>query len=99
MHVTRSTGAFGAGRDRRVDSQPPCPTAWVSCPQEWELDADDLEIRDAKLGVGAFGEVFKGKWQGSPVACKRMKVRRSIASAADEEARARWHSCVVPFLR
>lgn len=34
-----------------------------------------LKVKD-RLAAGTFGEVFKGTWQGSEVAIKRMKYER-----------------------
>ncbi len=37
--------------------------------EQWLINFDELEL-DHKVGAGAFGEVFKGKWKGSEVAVK-----------------------------
>jgi hypothetical protein len=44
---------------------------------------------DAEIGRGTFGTVFKGEWAGTPVAIKRIKVRRPsmIQSALNSEVR------------
>ena len=40
---------------------------------KWEIDRDDIQIGD-RVGVGNFGEVFKGKWRGQvEVAVKTLK--------------------------
>ncbi len=39
---------------------------------QWEIDRNELEWESStKLGAGAFGEVMKAKWRGTPVAVKK----------------------------
>ncbi|GBG71986.1 hypothetical protein CBR_g10925 [Chara braunii] len=40
-------------------------------PEEWEIDYNQLHIHE-RVGVGGFAEVFRGTWQGTPVAVKRL---------------------------
>ncbi len=45
-----------------------CP--WLQV--QWEIDRNELEWESStKLGAGAFGEVMKAKWRGTPVAVKK----------------------------
>eukprot|EP00958_Prasinococcus_capsulatus_P003551 scaffold323_cov414-Prasinococcus_capsulatus_cf.AAC.33 len=40
--------------------------------QRREIDPETIEL-DEKVGEGAFGEVFKARWEGTEVAYKRMR--------------------------
>lgn len=37
----------------------------------WHIDYHELVIEQL-IGQGAFGQVFKGKWNGTPVAIKKL---------------------------
>ena len=37
---------------------------------EWEIEADELEL-GPRIGIGSFGEVFRGTWRHTDVAVKR----------------------------
>ena len=37
---------------------------------EWEIEADELTL-GPRIGIGSFGEVFKGTWRHTDVAVKR----------------------------
>ncbi|KAL3678467.1 hypothetical protein R1sor_021423 [Riccia sorocarpa] len=51
------------------------PPAWLSGPllpfPEWQIDYNELRI-DVRVGIGSFGEVFRGMWRGTEVAIKRL---------------------------
>ena len=51
--------------------------------------SDFLISPDGEIGRGTFGTVFKGEWAGTPVAIKRIKMRRPsmIQSALNSEVR------------
>jgi serine/threonine protein kinase len=44
---------------------------------EWEIDNRDL-VFGKMLGSGTFGDVYKGKWLGSDVAIKVLRVTRAL---------------------
>jgi hypothetical protein len=62
-------------------SPPPHPLPRISLssspflapPQvQWEIERDEIEWENSqKLGAGAFGEVIRAKWRGTPVAVKK----------------------------
>ena len=39
-------------------------------PDEWEIDADELEL-GPRIGIGSFGEVYRGTWRHTDVAVKK----------------------------
>eukprot|EP00747_Dinoflagellata_sp_TGD_P220420 gnl/TRDRNA2_/TRDRNA2_92415_c0_seq1.p1 gnl/TRDRNA2_/TRDRNA2_92415_c0~~gnl/TRDRNA2_/TRDRNA2_92415_c0_seq1.p1 ORF type:complete len:800 (-),score=127.90 gnl/TRDRNA2_/TRDRNA2_92415_c0_seq1:73-2472(-) len=40
----------------------------------WHVEAGDLDVqRQDRIGRGGFGEVFRGRWEGMPVAVKELK--------------------------
>jgi hypothetical protein len=41
---------------------------------EWEIPAEDIHL-DILLGEGGFGRVYRGLWQGTPVAAKLLTVQ------------------------
>ncbi|KAL2610013.1 hypothetical protein R1flu_028586 [Riccia fluitans] len=51
------------------------PPAWLNGPlmpfPEWQIDYNELRI-DVRVGIGSFGEVFRGTWRGTEVAIKRL---------------------------
>ncbi|BFI43450.1 protein MpMAPKKK26 [Marchantia polymorpha subsp. ruderalis] len=55
-----------------VDLKPP---AWLNGPlmpfSEWHIDYKELRI-GVRVGIGSFGEVFRGMWRGTEVAIKRL---------------------------
>ena len=38
---------------------------------DWQIKESELEL-DARIGMGSFGEVYKGSWRGTDVAVKRI---------------------------
>lgn len=38
---------------------------------DWQINESELEL-DARIGMGSFGEVYKGSWRGTDVAVKRI---------------------------
>ena len=51
----------------------------------WRIAWQDLDLKDAPcLGRGFFGEVRRGKWRGSDVACKVI-YRTSFRDKTDKE--------------
>ncbi len=44
---------------------------------DWEIDSGDL-VFGKMLGSGTFGDVYKGKWLGSDVAIKVLRVTRAL---------------------
>lgn len=51
-----------------------------------EVDWADVTVIE-RIGMGAFGEIFKCRWRGSLVAAKRMKVRELDSSLDAKQAR------------
>ncbi|KAL6068396.1 hypothetical protein QOT17_008205 [Balamuthia mandrillaris] len=45
--------------------------AQVECPFDWEIDYSELSLSE-RVGVGSFGEVYKGEWHGQCVAVKKV---------------------------
>ena len=39
--------------------------------EDWELDANEIRYQK-KIGVGSFGEVWRGEWAGIDVAIKKV---------------------------
>lgn len=37
---------------------------------EWEIDATEIEL-GPRIGIGSFGEVYRGSWRHTDVAVKR----------------------------
>lgn len=54
---------------------------------DWEIDHGDL-VFGKLLGSGTFGDVYKGKWLGSEVAIKVIRVTRALDDAQIKEFRA-----------
>jgi hypothetical protein len=44
---------------------------------EWEISFDELEL-GSLLGVGGYGEVYKGRWRGTEVAIKTINTSREV---------------------
>lgn len=38
---------------------------------DWQIRESELEL-DGRIGMGSFGEVYKGSWRGTDVAVKRI---------------------------
>lgn len=53
------------------------PAAHCVTDMEWEIDNRDL-VFGKMLGSGTFGDVYKGKWLGSEVAIKVLRVTRAL---------------------
>jgi hypothetical protein len=51
----------------RLAVRPPTPAGGGS---EWEIDAAEIEL-GPRIGIGSFGEVFRGSWRHTDVAVKR----------------------------
>jgi len=43
----------------------------VAVPDEWEIKPDDLML-GPRIGIGSFGEVFRGTWRYTDVAVKKL---------------------------
>jgi len=55
------------------------PSALFANPSVKKIPFEDLEVGDC-IGSGSFGRVFRGTWQGTPVALKQLL----IESTADQ---------------
>jgi tRNA A-37 threonylcarbamoyl transferase component Bud32 len=59
----------------------------------WEIDPMELEfVGSVKLGAGAYGEVVRALWRGTPVAVKKV---HSIGATTDEAAAELRHEIAV----
>ena len=38
---------------------------------EWEIEADEIEL-GPRIGIGSYGEVYRGIWRHTDVAVKRL---------------------------
>lgn len=38
----------------------------------WEIDWEELELKGDRIGIGSFGEVFRGTWRHTDVAVKKI---------------------------
>eukprot|EP01018_Ginkgo_biloba_P004723 Gb_28014 [translate_table: standard] len=52
---------------------------------EWEIHWEDINLRD-RIGLGSYGEVYRGEWHGTEVAVKKF-LDQDISGAALEEFR------------
>lgn len=54
----------------------------------WEIEPKELEWQGStKLGAGAYGEVVRAKWRGTPVAVKKVTSLSGATAAATRELR------------
>ena len=47
------------------------PSLRMGDTKDWEIKIQDLEFGQ-RIGIGSYGEVYKGKWRGTEVAIKRL---------------------------
>ena len=64
---------------------------------DWEIDNRDLEFGKL-LGSGTFGDVYKGKWLGSDVAIKVLRVTRALDETQVPACVNALHPCSVAIL-
>ena len=57
-------------------------------PDEWEIEADELEL-GPRIGIGSFGEVYRGTWRHTDVAVK--KFLEQDLSPQLMQVRLSWH--------
>lgn len=64
-------------------------------PDEWEIPAEELEF-GPRIGIGSFGEVYRGTWRHTDVAIKKFLEQdfspqlMQVSAASDAELLA-WH--------
>ncbi|KAL0480809.1 hypothetical protein AKO1_006916 [Acrasis kona] len=86
-------------------STSPTPTPHKSCQylnaRSWWIDYKDLQF-DKRIAEGSAGILYKGKWRGSDVAIKMIKVNlvdEDEEDAEDEEARFEQEASILSSLR
>jgi hypothetical protein len=76
-----SNSASRTGLGARVDTDDDL----MHKPVAWEIERGELDwAASVKLGAGAFGEVVRAKWRGTPVAVKKVNVLAGGAGAIAE---------------
>ena len=85
---SRGGGGGGGGsvsNSRGLGSRVDTDEDLMQKPVAWEIDRGELDwAGSVKLGAGAFGEVVRGKWRGTPVAVKKVNVAAGGAGAIAE---------------
>lgn len=69
VQVLMATGQHALSAKEQAPSAPGDSALGHSHAAEWEISPDELTLA-AVLGEGEFGMVYKGKWNGTPVAIK-----------------------------
>ena len=69
VQVPMATGQHARSAKEQAPSAPSDSALENSNAAEWEISPDELTLA-AVLGEGEFGMVYKGKWNGTPVAIK-----------------------------
>ena len=65
-----ATGGAGGADDKRRTVAIPAVATNTGNAFPWKIDVNELEFESA-IGRGAYCEVFRGKWRGTPVAIKK----------------------------
>eukprot|EP00818_Percolomonas_sp_WS_P008849 CAMPEP_0117442798 /NCGR_PEP_ID=MMETSP0759-20121206/4347_1 /TAXON_ID=63605 /ORGANISM="Percolomonas cosmopolitus, Strain WS" /LENGTH=1159 /DNA_ID=CAMNT_0005234717 /DNA_START=529 /DNA_END=4008 /DNA_ORIENTATION=+ len=52
--------------------------------RSWYIPPEDIKL-DSRISEGAFGVVYKGRWQGAVVAIKKIKIQGLFRSGEDQE--------------
>lgn len=63
-----------------------------SVPDEWEIRADELQL-GPRVGIGSYGEVYRGVWRYTDVAVKRL-IDQDLSPQLMEVCLGRPHSLV-----
>lgn len=59
------------------------PSLHMGDSKDWEIDIKDIEFGQ-RIGIGSYGEVYRGKWRGTEVAIKRfLEQKLSISTVRD----------------
>ena len=83
-HLLSGSGSLSVrARGRSFDSHH-CLTFALCDPgvllfREWEIEWSELEVGQ-RIGIGSYGEVFKGTWHGTEVAIKKLLEQVSCSS-------------------
>jgi len=72
-HSSRPAGPRGPTRGRPARRRPAARAERAPLARqadEWEIDATEIEL-GPRIGIGSFGEVYRGAWRHTDVAVKR----------------------------
>ena len=64
---------------------------------EWEIDADEITL-GPRIGIGSFGEVFRGTWRHTDVAVKRFLEQDLSPQVMAVRLPILWSCCVLLYM-
>jgi hypothetical protein len=83
--LLKPAGQEGA---EEVVEEPKVDAGSVYIEQQWEIQWPDIDMgENSRVGIGSYGEVFRGRWRGTEVAVKRF-LDQQLSPQVTQEFRA-----------